>query len=234
MQKARAPAPGSAIAVSARSVHLGVVSALLQGAALLITADIDRKTLTADQEEAHKRYFAGVQAFDSTVVATIETAINYYKFSTSLTSIRWLGSTIVFAGKAAGVAGGFICAAYDFRHGLDELNKGRTGLAIVYFASAGSGFALSLIAAKWLVVSGPAAIVLAIIFISATAIIMVFTPDAIQKWLRQCLWRRIPVSSGHSEIKKQQYLEIETAELPIWPTMEMEMQQLNLALGNGG
>ncbi len=70
-----------------------------------------------------------------------------------------------------------------------------------------------------------------------TAIYLAFhNRDNIQKWLVQCLWRRIPVDTDKTLEKQEEYKQIEAAELPVWPTMkmEMEMDELKLALGVEG
>jgi hypothetical protein len=43
----------------------------------------------------------------------------------------------------------------------------------------------------------------------------------------QCLWRRIPVDTDETKEKQEEYKQIEAAELPVWPTMKMEMDELN-------
>ncbi|MBD8165664.1 hypothetical protein IFU24_22800 [Erwinia persicina] len=76
---------------------------------------------------------------------------------------------------------------------------------------------------------------LAVAILIGTAIYLAFqNRDSIQKWLIQCLWRRIPVDKGETKVKQEEYKKREAAELPVWPTMEMEMDEFKLALGVGG
>lgn len=218
---------------------LGVVSGVLQVAALFISADIhNKKTLTADQKEAHSRFWAGVLGLGSTTLGIIETGIKQFRLFanaasklrvfSSETFLRWVG----YVGKALGVMAGVIAVGYDFYHAFDEANKGHTGLAFAYFLSGLAGI--------WLAVAVVAAIpvigtFIAVIVLIGTAIYLAFqNRDSIQKWLVQCLWRRIPVNSSDTKEKQEKYRGLEASELPVWPTMKMEMDELKLALGVEG
>lgn len=218
---------------------LGVFSGVLQVAALFISADIhNKKTLTADQKEAHSRFWAGVIGLGSTTLGIIETGIKQFRLFTSAASrlrvfssetfLRWVG----YAGKALGVVAGVIAVGYDVYHAYGEFNKGHIGLAIAY--------GLSAVAGIWLGVAVVAAIpvigtFIAVAILIGTAIYLAFkNRDNIQKWLVQCLWRRIPVDINDTKVEQDEYKKIEAVELPVWPTMKMEMDELKLALGVEG
>lgn len=218
---------------------LGVCSGILQVVALFISADIhNKKTLTADQGEAHSRFWAGVVGLGSTTLGIIETGIKQFRLFTSAASrlqvfssetfLRWVG----YVGKALGVVAGVIAAGYDLHHAFNELNKGHIGLAVAY--------GLTAVAGIWLAVAVVAAIpvigtFIAVAILIGAAIYLAFqNRDNIQKWLVQCLWRRIPVDSGYTKENQEKYKRIEAAELPVWPTMKMEMDELKLALGVEG
>jgi len=218
---------------------LGVFSGVLQVAALFISADIhNKKTLTADQKEAHSRFWAGVVGLGSTTLGIIETGIKQFRlftnaasrlrFFSSETFLRWVG----YVGKALGVMAGVIAAGYDFYHTLNEFNKGHTGLAIAYGLSAAAGIWLA-VAVIWAIpVLGT---IIAVAILIGTAIYLAFyNRDNIQKWLVQCLWRRIPVDINDTKAEQDKYKKIEAAELPVWPTMKMEMDEFRLALGVEG
>lgn len=215
---------------------LGVFSGVLQVAALFISADIhNKKTLTADQEEAHSRFWAGVLGLGSTTLGIIESAIKQFRIFANAASrlrvfssekfLRWVG----YVGKALGVVAGVIAAGYDLYHALNEANKGHAGLAVAYFLSGFAGI--------WLAVAVVAAIpvigtfIAAVVLIGATIYLAIQNRDNIQKWLVQCLWRRIPIDASDTKEKQEKYKGIEAAELPVWPTMKMEMDELKLALG---
>lgn len=219
---------------------LGVCSGILQVAALFISADIhNKKTLTADQGEAHSRFWAGVLGLGSTTLGVIETGIKQFRlFANAASRLRVFSSETFrrwvfgYLGKALGVVAGVIAVGYDLYHALNEFNKGHTGLAIAYGLSAAAGV--------WLAVAVVAAIpvvgtFIAVVFLIGTAIYLAFqNRDNIQKWLVQCLWRRIPVDIDDPKVEQEKYKMIEAAELPIWPTMKMEMDELKLALGVEG
>ncbi|MBD8169925.1 hypothetical protein [Erwinia persicina] len=102
------------------------------------------------------------------------------------------------------------------------------------------GGILTGIAGIWLAIAVSASIpvigtLIAVAILIGTAIYLAFqNRDSIQKWLIQCLWRRIPVDTDYAKEKQEKYMKAEAAELPVWPTMEMEMDELKLALGVGG
>lgn len=218
---------------------LGVFSGVLQVAALLISADIqNKKTLTADQTEAHSRFWAGVLGLGSTTLGIIETGIKQFRLFANASSrlrvfrsetfLRWVG----YAGKALGVVAGVVAAGYDFYHAVYELNRGHTGLAVAYGLSGLSGLWLA-VAVVWAIPVIGTFIAVAILI--GAAIYLAFqSRDSIQKWLIQCLWRRVPVDTSDSKEKQDEYRRREIADLPVWPTMEMEMDEFKLALGVGG
>ncbi|EFH3552816.1 hypothetical protein D3K17_12510 [Escherichia coli] len=215
---------------------LGVFSGVLQVAALFISADIhNKKTLTADQTEAHSRFWAGVIGLGSTTLGIIETGIKQFRLFanaasrlrvfSSETFLRWVG----YVGKTLGVVAGVIAAGYDLYHAIDEAYKGHIGLAVAYGLSAAAGAWLA-VAVVWAIPVIGTFIAVAILI--TMAIYLAFqNRDNIQKWLVQCLWRRIPVDADDSKEKQEKYKSREAADLPIWPTMKMEMDELKLALG---
>lgn len=218
---------------------LGVFSGVLQVAALFVSADIhNKKTLTADQQEAHSRFWAGVVGLGSTTLGIIETGIKQFRLFTNAASrlrvfssetfLKWVG----YVGKAFGVVAGVIAAAYDFYHFGDEIYKGHRGLAAAYFFSGLAGLWLTAAVIWAIPVIGT---MIAVTILIGTAIYLAFqNRDNIQKWLIKCLWRRIPVDTAYTKAEQEKYRRREENELPKWPIMEMEMKELKLALGIEG
>ncbi|MDR3431144.1 MAG: hypothetical protein P4L95_04425, partial [Rouxiella aceris] len=219
---------------------IGVFSAVLQVAALWTTADLkNKKTLTADQSEAHAKFWAGVVGLTSASLSIVETGIKQFNLFASASSrfrvIRSAGfQKWIFGigGKALGVAAGVVAVAFDGYHAFDESSKGHVGLAIAYGLSAAAGTWLTFVV--WVPTLPIIGSIIAVILLIGTAIYLAFNVrDKIQKWLVQCLWRRIPVNKNQTEKLQVLYKGREEAELPIWPNMAMEMSELNLALGTG-
>jgi len=217
----------------------GVFSAVLQTAALFITADIkNKKTLTADQSEAHARFWAGVVGLTSASLSVVETGIKQFNLFAGATSklrvfrseafMKWIG----IAGKLLGVIAGVVAVGLDIYHAFDEKSKGHVGLAIAYGLSAAAG--LWLVAAFLSTTLPVIGTFIAVILLIGTAIYLAFNNrNNIQKWVVQCLWRRIPVDKNKTKDLQEFYREREGLDLPIWPNMEMEMKELKLALGEG-
>lgn len=218
---------------------LGIISGVLQVAALFTLAEIKNKeTLTADQTEAHVRFWGGVVALGSTTLNVIEVGIKQFKlFSNASSRLRVFSSdtfikVIGSVGKTLGVVAGAITAGFDFYHAYDEYSKGRSGLAFVYFLSGSAGFWVSISVAYAIPVIGT---FIAVALLIGSAIYLAFhSRDDIQKWLIQCLWRKIPKNADGTKEEQEEYVKKEAASLPIWPTMKMEMDELKLALGDDG
>ncbi|MHA7848456.1 hypothetical protein [Serratia sp. D1N4] len=216
---------------------LGVISGVLQVAALYTTADLkNKKTLSTDQTEAHSRFWAGVAGLGSTTLSVIETGIKQFRLFADATSrmrvfssetfVKWF---IGYGGKGLGVVAGVVAVFYDGYHTGDEFYKGHFGLAAVYFLSAVAG-AWVTAAVIWTIPVVGTFIAVAIL-IGMAICLALNNRDNIQKWLLQCMWREIPVNTSFSEENQKKYKEREAADLPIWPTMQMEMNELKLALG---
>jgi len=159
-------------------------------------------------------------------------------FASASSRFRGLRSSIVqkwifgIGGRLLGVVAGIVAVGYDIYHMVDERNKGHIGLAIAYGLSALSGSWL--IAALWFNSLPVLGTIIAVIFLIGTAIYLAINSrDKIQKWLIQCLWRRIPAKEGATEENKKFYQKWEAADLPIWPDMDIEMNELKLAIGAG-
>ena len=124
-----------------------------------------------------------------------------------------------FAGRAC-AAFGFIAVFWDFYHGYDEIKKEHYGLGVAYLASGLAGGALVASAIFGSLSLGPVGLAIAIAFVLGSAIyIAMQSRDEIQKWLAAIWWRQIP--DGESDVPA------------IWPTMQMEMSQLQQLVGGG-
>ncbi|SUX58174.1 Uncharacterised protein [Citrobacter braakii] len=111
--------------------------------------------------------------------------------------------------------------AWDIYHFVDEYHKGNMGLATAYAVSAMAGAALVTSAVFTSLALGPVGLAIAIAFVLGSAIyIAMQSRDEIQKWLAATWWRQIP--DGESEVPA------------VWPTMQMEMSQLQQLVGGRG
>ncbi|MDA6077646.1 hypothetical protein O0544_18875 [Edwardsiella anguillarum] len=130
-----------------------------------------------------------------------------------------LADRIQLAGKVC-AAFGYVAVTWDAYNGYEEYLKGNTGLAIVHAISALAGGALVTSAVFTSLALGPAGLAIAIALVLGSAIyIAMRSRDDIQKWLAAIWWRQIP--EGESEVPA------------IWPTMQMEMSQLQQLVGGG-
>ena len=216
---------------------LGVVSGILQTVALWKTADFKGKTLTADQKEATWRFASGVVAALSTGLTIFDTGIRQFNlFGNAASRLSVLSSEkffkgIQFGSRLLGALAGVVTVLYDSYHAFDESHKGHLGLAWAYGLSAASGIWLIAAIAGTVPVIGTA--IATVILIGTAIYLAIYNQDNIQKWLEQCLWRRIPVDKKESLDVQEKHRSYEEAGLPTWPTMQMEMHELKLALGEG-
>ena len=163
------------------------------------------------------------------VAALFASASSRFRVIRSAGFQKWIFG---IGGKALGVAAGVVAVAFDGYHAFDESSKGHVGLAIAYGLSAAAGTWLTFV--LWVPTLPIIGSIIAVILLIGTAIYLAFNVrDKIQKWLVQCLWRRIPVNKNQTEKLQVLYKGREEADLPIWPNMAMEMSELNLALGTG-
>ncbi|MFD1804713.1 T6SS effector BTH_I2691 family protein [Mixta tenebrionis] len=219
---------------------LGVVSMALQTAALWVSMDFSHKPLTASQQEARNRFWAGTLSLTGTTAGTIETAIirfNKLGAAFSGSAAEKIAGWFATAGRWLGAAGGAVTAYYDYAHISEEWNHNRKGLAFAYGASALSGLYLSVAPfINWMWISdaliniGRAlgiqflvrfgicapAIGLALSWISAGILVIAAfyiswkQTNDLQKWLEKTMWGITP--EGISPEKH--------------PTMQIEMQSL--------
>jgi len=107
---------------------------------------------------------------------------------------------------------------WDIYHGGKEFQKGNFGLSAAYFISAAAGGTLVVSAMFSSLALGPVGLAIAIAFVLGSAIyIAMQSRDEIQKWLAASWWRQIPDDDSDAPA--------------IWPTMQMEMSQLQQLVG---
>jgi hypothetical protein len=127
-------------------------------------------------------------------------------------NVQYIGRTFA--------AFGFVAVAWDLYHAIIELNKGNIGLSMAYFTSTFSGGILVASAIFEFVALGPVGLAIAVSFLLGAAVyIAMKSRDDIQKWLVATLWRQIP--EGENETPA------------IWPTMEMEISELQQLIEGG-
>jgi hypothetical protein len=124
-----------------------------------------------------------------------------------------------YAGRAC-AAFGYVAVAWDIYNFIDEYQKGNMGLSAAYAISSIAGAALVTSSVFTSLALGPVGLAIAIAFVLGSAIyIAMQSRDEIQKWLAATWWRQIPV--GESDVPA------------VWPTMQMEMSQLQQLVGGG-
>jgi hypothetical protein len=208
----------------------GILSIILQSAAVLTTADFgNKKTLSDEQLEENGRFYGGVAGIVSGSFGVIETGVQVFlqqHDAVNTSAFKGLKGVEAFsniAKKGFGLVGGMVAVAFDAYHTFDEWSKGHTGLMLAY--------GISTLADIWLIyvifaaTLGPVGLVItlfAVIAAIGTAIyIAIAGQDNIQKWLERCLWRVEPSENSENTLPD------------IYPTMDMELDELQRALGLG-
>ena len=208
----------------------GILSIILQSAAVLTTADFgNKKTLSDEQLEENGRFYGGVAGIVSGSFGVIETGVQAFlqqHDAVNTSAFKGLKGVEAFsniAKKGFGLVGGMVAVAFDAYHTFDEWSKGHTGLMLAY--------GISTLADIWLIyvifaaTLGPVGLVItlfAVIAAIGTAVyIAIEGQDNIQKWLERCLWRVEPSENSENTLPD------------IYPTMDMELDELQRALGLG-
>lgn len=207
---------------------LGCILAMsLQIGAITTTAEALREGQPQSNEKITKLLADSIGAA-GILLDMAERAIFKFKFVRLTPLVHLQKVTIAGVGlQDALVRGGRVCAAagyvavaWDVYHGIDEFQKGNIGLSIAYSVSAGAGATLVIatMSPKLALLLGMTGFAIAIGFVVGAAIYIIWhSDDNIQKWLAATLWRKIP--EGDSDAPA------------IWPTMRMEMSQLQKIMG---
>ncbi|WP_353241874.1 T6SS effector BTH_I2691 family protein [Providencia sp.] len=206
----------------------GILSVILQSAAVLTAADFgNKKTLSDEQLEENSKFYGGVAGIISGLFSVVETGVQGFLQQNSVLNtsvLKRLKGAEAFsnlAKKGLGLMAGVVAVAFDAYHTFDSWNKDHTGLMFAY--------GISTLADMWLIyvifaaTLGPVGLAItlfAVIAAIGTAIyIAVEGQDNLQKWLERCLWRYEPKERPKSTLPE------------IYPTMEMELNELKRALG---
>ncbi|WP_042846421.1 T6SS effector BTH_I2691 family protein, partial [Providencia rettgeri] len=208
-------------------IGAGIVSGILQSVALFHSADLEnKKTLPEEVFEAHSRFYAGVAGVVSASFGLVEEGMKRFaSFESWAVKTLFRNSTayknlFIGIGKGTGVVAGVISVAFDISHMLDEINKRNKGLAIAYGLSAASGIWLTVIIfSKFFAAFAVLTLLAVLIMIGAAIYIAIEGQNKIQKWLEQCLWRKVPAHIPQSEWPD------------MYPTMAMEMDAFERAIG---
>jgi len=208
-------------------IGAGIVSGILQSVALFHSADLEnKKTLPEEVFEAHSRFYAGVAGVVSTSFGLVEEGMKRFASFENLAQKMLFRNSTAFKslfigiGKGAGIAAGVVSVAFDMSHMLDEISKNNKGLAVAYGLSGASGIWLTIIIfSKVLAAFAVLTLVAVLVVIGAAIYIAIEGQNKIQKWLEQCLWRKVPAHIPQSEWPD------------IYPTMAMEMDSFERALG---
>ncbi|SPY78744.1 T6SS effector BTH_I2691 family protein [Providencia rustigianii] len=208
-------------------IGAGIVSGILQSIALFHSADLEnKKTLPEEVVEAHSRFYAGVAGIVSTSFGLVEEGMKRFAtFENLAEKVLFRNSTayknlFIGIGKGAGVVAGVISVAFDIYHADEEWGKNNKGLAIAYGLSAASGtWLIIIIFSKFFAAFAVLTLLAVLIMIGAAIYIAIEGQNKIQKWLEQCLWRKVPAHIPQSEWPE------------IYPTMSMEMDAFERAIG---
>ena len=196
---------------------VGLVGAIFQYYALAKLTEDDEKAMSHETEETKRRMHAGMAAFWGTVADV--TGQGLQKVSVfvpkAARGLEVIGKYFLSGlGRVAGIAGAGIVAYWDGKQAGKANQEGKTGLAILYGASAALGFSAasvmfyaSFVATAW---AGPVAWILVGLLIAVAVLIEFLKDNKIQEWLKRSWWGNGPDAK--------------------YPDIETEMAQLKLAL----
>ncbi|EKT56023.1 hypothetical protein [Providencia burhodogranariea] len=183
----------------------GILSSILQGVAVLVSADFgNKKTLTDDQLEENSRFVAGAAGAVGGFFGVLETGIKDFVQTPNVfnarafNQLKALEAASKVVGRGLGLFAGIVTVGFDSYHALEEWNKGNISLMAAYGLSAASGAWLTcIIFASTLSPLGLAITLVALAMMLISAVwIAIEGQDNIQKWLARCLWRNVPGDVG--------------------------------------
>lgn len=172
-------------------VRMGVVSGILQIAALTKLYADEQNALAADKNEARWRMGAGVLAVGGSVLEIAGAATSKLpRFTEVPTQGLWrlsASESLALGGRVLGAVGGLIMAVWDARKAYDEgINKKNWGVGALYLGSAVLG---GIAAIGFFMVWNPLLmIVLVAALVIVTLILEKVKDNKLQTWLEQCVF----------------------------------------------
>lgn len=190
------------------SAGLGVITALMQTAALAKLADDVDSNMAHETGEHAWRYGGGVAALAGTLAETVGKWSESASTAGSRLALRLeatLGTFLRAGGKALGIGAGVVMAVWDFRRGTEEVSEGNILVGLLYGGSAvASLFAAFAFSAWGAAIFGAAAtgigIILVIAVIVIAILIEVFKDDKIQDWLERCHFGKFKPGERYRDI----------------------------------
>lgn len=172
-------------------VRMGVVSGILQIAALTKLYEDEGRSLAADKNEARWRLGAGVLAISGSILEISGAATSKLPRFTEIPAEGLLrvskSEVLALSGRVLGALGGVIMAGWDLWKAYDEgVNKKNWGIGALFLGSAALG---GLAALGFFLVWNPLTMV---ILVAALVILTLFLEkykdNKIQTWLEQCIF----------------------------------------------
>jgi len=187
------------------------VGLLVAGFQYCAMNQLDKDNETAKTVESRWKLRSGQVFFVGTVAETLGLVLSKTTpfIPNMAKGLNVLATGMKFGGRALGIAGALIVASLDVSSALEAKNKGQTGLAALYWGSAGLGVASAIL----LLIPGFGwvALVLILIWMALSVLIEYVKDNDIQKWLERCYWGNGPDAK--------------------YPDLETEMKALNAAAG---
>lgn len=193
------------------SAGLGVVTALLQTAALGKLADDLDSDMAHERTENQRRYSTGVAALAGTLA---ETAGKWSESAAragsrlAITLERYVGVASRIIGKGLGIGAGVVMALWDGIRGWQEFSEGNKGMGWLYMGSAVAS--IGAMVAFGLAATG-IGIVLVVLVIVIAVLIEVFKDNKVQDWLERSYFGTFERSERYGDL-------------------DVEMQQLQIAV----
>lgn len=189
----------------------GLVGALLQYNAMQKLIEDEGKAMNYEKTEAQQRLWAGQAALAGTITEMAGMSLEKIagvvpKFAHQWTSLG--GRLFTVLGKAAGICGALVMAAWDIKQGEAYRKEKRFGIAAAFYTSAVLGVGAA--AALLLGATGVGLILVALLI--AVAVVLEYIKDnKVQGWLERCLWGKGPGTRYETIEEEMAQLRVATA-----------------------
>ncbi|UJB30812.1 hypothetical protein [Chromobacterium sp. Beijing] len=207
--RSRVGNPAVAIAKGSVPYISGLVTGLLQYNAMQKLIEDEGKAMSHEAKEAYGRLRAGVIALAATSTDLIAQGLAKIapQFARFARGLNLTSLALTWIGRAAGVLGALIMAAWDIEQMKKANANGNVGLAFLYGGSALIGLTLTVALLLGFNFIG---LLLVIAFIGIAILIEYFKNNKVQDWLERCLWGKGKSAHYQNETEELQQLKLAT------------------------
>lgn len=189
----------------------GLVGAVLQYNAMQKMAEDEGKAMRHEKTEATQRLWAGRAALIGTITEMAGMSLEKVSGSVPRLAGQWThlgGRVFTVIGKATGIGGALVMAAWDIQQGEAYRKAQNFGVAAAFYTSAVVGVGA---AAALLIGATGVGLILVVLLIAVAVVLEYIKDNKVQSWLERCLWGKGSSTRYQNADEEMSELRIATA-----------------------